>query len=113
MQIIFLSLKNNLIIFSPEVHIIYFKLANLYRSEETGYPFPSPPSTTQLRENTCTLSELQSLSKLYRTKAAQRETLSARFQKAEAWCPSFIGTSTSRQELTVNAHQDRGLGKAV
>lgn len=112
MQIIFLSLKNNLIIFSPEVHIIYFKLANLYRSEETGYAFPSPPSTTQLREYLHTF-RTPVVVKVTTGQGQHSAKLSARFQKAEAWCPSFIGTSTSRQELTVNAHQDRGLGKAV
>lgn len=45
--------------------------------------------------------------------AEQHETTSARFQRAEAWCSSFSGNSISRQELTVNAHQNRGLGDAV
>lgn len=52
----------NLTIFSPEVHIMHLKLANLYQSEETGYSSPPPTPLQALSSESCALSELQSLS---------------------------------------------------
>lgn len=84
MQNIFPSLNNNLTIFSSEVHIIHFKLANLYRSEETGYTFPSPPSSTSSGRILVYFQNSSRCHGNYRTRAAQCETISASFQKAEA-----------------------------
>lgn len=84
MQNIFSSLNNNLTIFSPEVHIIHFKLANLYRSEETGRAFPSRPSSTSSGRILVHSQNSSRCHSNYRTRAAQRETISASFQNAEA-----------------------------